>query len=123
MTSHDTLIWKALLALDEAAADGASARHALRFVLAFLHAHSDGDRAPADAFWKAVVKGQGDPAAALAAMMHNVGVKPTAATLTHLRERRPLTAEMVARRTAVDLIAAADRERALDKDFARGLHG
>lgn len=54
----DRLIIKALTALEEVGRQAQSApiapNFALRFALAFLYAHSDGERESFDAFWRAV---------------------------------------------------------------------
>jgi hypothetical protein len=53
--SEQELIFKALVALDDVAEQCAEPYRpgfALRFALAFLYAHSDGEREPYDRFWR-----------------------------------------------------------------------
>ena len=57
------LIWKAIVALDEVCEQSFQApippTFALRFILAYLFARSDGNRTPFDAFWKACQEPEG----------------------------------------------------------------
>lgn len=131
-TLRDQLIWRALVAVDEAAAAAASApvvpNFALRFALAFLYACAGGgERWMYDSFWRDIQRpsppdgrqcSRGTEAmASLQGIMRSVGIVPTVATLDALGDhRRRNTPDAIARRHAAITVrqekAARDAQKA-----------
>ena len=123
---REQLIWRALLAVDEAAARAAEApvapTFALRFALAFLHASAGGgERWMYDAFWRDIQRpgpldgrmcSRGTEAmTGLQGIMRSVGLIPTAETLTALRDHRHRnTPDAIARRRLVNAMREVEAE-------------
>ena len=132
---RDQLIWRALVAVEEAAVAAASApvvpSFALRFALAFLYASAGGgERWMYDAFWRDIQRPSPrdgrqctrstHATTGLHGIMRSVGIIPTLETLDALSDhRRRNTPDAIARRNAAATLRQVQAEQEAHKAHKR----